>query len=31
MAQKANKWLGLALGMATGLVIVVVMTLIKRH
>ena len=31
MAQKPNKWLGLILGIVTGLVIVIVMTLMKRH
>ena len=31
MAQKPNKWLGLGLGVVTGLIIVVVMTLMKRH
>ena len=31
MAQKPNKWVGLALGIATGLIIVVAVTLIGHH
>ena len=31
MAQKPNKWLGMALGIVTGLVIVIVMTLTGHH
>jgi len=31
MAQKPAKWLGLVLGIATGLIIVIVMTLTKHR
>jgi len=31
MAQPPSKWLGLGLGIATGFIIVIVMTLFKHH
>jgi len=31
MAQKPNKWVGLGLGFLTGMILVIVITLIKRH